>query len=167
MKKIGLLTVLLIVAFMANAQKGQKQFNAGLWFANNVIPVYVGFDYWVHDDISIGTEIGWRKEKFFDNNLNIYYETTWNFSFNTNYHFSTILKIPSKFDPYAGLNVGLYYFDYDNNFSNTSGLGLGAQIGFRYYFTENFAAGVEFIGGNRVSDGKIGISLKFWVLKPQ
>ena len=57
MKKIGLLTVLLIVAFMANAQKGQKQFNAGLGFANNVIPVYVGFDYWVHDDISIGTTV--------------------------------------------------------------------------------------------------------------
>ncbi|RLD78005.1 MAG: hypothetical protein DRJ10_11035 [Bacteroidetes bacterium] len=162
MKKIALLTVFLIMAFMVNAQKGQKQFNAGLGFAHNVIPVYIGFDYWVHEDISIGGEIGWRRESYNEtNNTPAYYETTWNFLFNSNYHFSRILEIPKKFDPYAGLNIGLYYYDYDGYTSNTSGLGMGVQIGFRYYFTDKFAAGIEFSGGNRVSDGKIGISLKF------
>ena len=164
MKKIVFLIALFFVVFIANAQKGQKQFNVGLGFAPDVIPIYVGFDYWVHEDISIGGEIGWRKSSWKEYGYS-YYETTWNFNFNSNYHFSRILKIPSEFDPYMGLNIGFYYYqdnvDYTYYDSNTSGLGLGAQIGFRYYFTETFAAGIEFTGGTRVSNGKIGISIKF------
>ncbi|MEN8120446.1 MAG: hypothetical protein ABFS35_08875 [Bacteroidota bacterium] len=164
MKKIGLLLTMFMIAFMVNAQIGQKQFNAGLGFAHDALPIYVGFDYWVHEDISIGGEIGWRRYSWTFNNVK-YYEDLMNFSFNSNYHFSRILKIPSKFDPYAGLNLGFYHWndnvDYTWNNGHTGGLGLGAQIGFRYYFTEKFAAGIEFNGGNQVSDGKIGISLKF------
>jgi outer membrane immunogenic protein len=39
-------------------------------------------------------------------------------------------------------------------------LGLGIQVGGRYYFNEKFGLNLEFGGGNYVSGGKFGISLK-------
>ncbi len=164
MRRISFLIVFILLSVLANAQKGQKQFNAGLGFANNTIPVYFGFDYWVHEDVSIGVEVGWRRDKWRANNI-YYYQDMWSFSFNSNYHFSRLLKIPNKFDPYAGLNVGFYRWEEDNDpnwdSSHTSGLGLGAQIGFRFFFNDHVGIGLEFMGGNKISDGKIGVSIRF------
>jgi len=39
-------------------------------------------------------------------------------------------------------------------------LGIGGQIGGRYYFTEKFGVNLEFGGGNAYSGGKLGISIK-------
>ena len=134
-------------------QKGQKQFNAGLGFASSTIPIYVGLDFWVHQDISIGGEIGWRRWKIDEWKDHKYHYDIYNFLFNGNYHFSRILGIPEKFDIYAGLNVGFYYW--------TNNVDLGGQIGFRYFFNSKVGLGLEFNGGNQINSGKIGISIKF------
>jgi outer membrane immunogenic protein len=45
--------------------------------------------------------------------------------------------------------------------SHTSGVGLGAQLGGRYYFSDKFGINLEVGGGNAFSGGKFGISVKF------
>jgi hypothetical protein len=39
-------------------------------------------------------------------------------------------------------------------------VGIGAQVGGRYYFTDKFGVNVEIGGGNAFSGGKIGVSIK-------
>lgn len=43
--------------------------------------------------------------------------------------------------------------------AHNSGLGLGVQVGGRYYFNDRLGLNLEF-GGGFVSGGKIGISCK-------
>ncbi len=61
MKKYEINNSLLIITFLllaANSQsplgKGNQQLNAGIGFSGWGIPVYVGLDFGVHQDISLG-----------------------------------------------------------------------------------------------------------------
>lgn len=123
--------------------KGQLQLNAGVGFGYGV-PIYVGLDYGVHPDITIGGEASFRSYKS---------NSIVSISANGNYHFNTILNIPNNWDFYAGLNLG-FITNYDSSF------GLGAQIGGRYYFS-NLGLNLEFGGGSAFSGGKFGISYRF------
>ena len=71
------------------------------------------------------------------------------------------MNIPSPWDFYAGLNLGFYSVS-SSNYSEgiSSGLGLGAQIGGRYYFSDQWGINLEFGGGNYFSGGKFGITFK-------
>ena len=82
---------------------------------------------------------------------------------NGNYHFNRILGIPSNWDFYAGLNLGFYVWNSSSDYpgDHNSGLGLGAQVGGRYYFNNKFGLNLEFGGGNAFDGGKIGVSIKF------
>ncbi len=140
--------------------------NIGLGFSGSSIPIYAGLDYWTHEHFSIGGEIGWRrldKIRFLNKD---YHQDLYSFSVNGNYHFAHLLDLPKEIDTYAGLNVGFFHYsdnvdgDYEDN-DHTSGLGLGLQLGIKYYFKSNLAVYLELNGGNQVSDGKIGISIKF------
>jgi outer membrane immunogenic protein len=84
------------------------------------------------------------------------------FSGNANYHFNTLLEIPQKWDFYAGLNIGFFAWLSPDDYygSHKSGIGLGAQIGGRYYFSDKMGINLEFGGGNAFSGGKIGVSIK-------
>ncbi len=170
MKKIIYTTFLILFATLSFAQsplpKGKAQINAGVGMSNWGLPVYVGFDYGVHPDISLGAEISYRQYKEYWGKKN-YVSTNkyavWGFSGNANYHFNTILKIPSDWDFYAGLNIGFWSWTGGNDpkFAHSSGLGLGAQIGGRYYFNDKFGLNLEFGGGNNsYSSGKFGITIK-------
>ena len=164
MKKTSLFLMVLLMSLMVNAQKGKKQLNIALGFAKNSIPVYVGLDFWIHEDISLGGEVGWGRYNW-EHKDNDYHQDVFSFSFNGNYHFARILGIPEEFDIYAGLNIGFYHwtdndpFDYWDN--HTSGLGLGIQVGFRYYFSSKFGFYLEGMAGNQISSGKIGLSILF------
>ncbi len=141
--------------------KGQAQFNAGVGFSSWGVPVYVGFDYGVHKDITVGGEFSYKSyhEKYQNHN---YDHSIVGISGNANYHFNYLLSIPQDWDFYAGLNVGYYVWNSPSDYDGTyrSGLGLSAQIGGRYYFTNSVGVNLEFGGGNAFSGGKIGISLK-------
>ena len=167
MKKLFFIVLILGFVFTANAQKGSKVLNLGLGFAGSTIPVYIGLDYYFKNEVSLGGEIGWRRYNETWKHKD-YHRDLYNFLFNANYHFSKLLELPKDWDLYAGLNVGFYYWndniDYDGyEEDHTSGLGLGAQLGVRYYFNSKFAINLEFNGGNQVSNGKIGISIKSWI----
>jgi len=165
MKKLLLAIALLSVFGILHAQSplpvGKSQINVGLGLSDGGIPIYLGLDYSVHKDITIGGEFSFRSynENWKDNS---YHHNVIGISGNGNYHFNTLLQIPQNFDFYAGLNLGFYFwsspFDYDGDHNN--GLGLGAQIGGRYYFSDRVGINLEFGGGNEFLGGKFGLSIK-------
>lgn len=155
---IGIFLLTTTVFAEGPVSKGQLQLNAGFGLSSWGLPVYVGLDYGVHPDITIGGEVSFRSHK--DNGFGT---SVFGISANGNYHFNTILNIPKTWDFYAGLNLGYFIWNTDAGYSGSgsSGIGLGAQIGGRYYFSDNFGINLEFGGGNAFSGGKFGISYKF------
>jgi outer membrane immunogenic protein len=164
MKK-SLLTIILLITVLpvftqSLFQKGTSQFNAGLGLSSWGVPLYLGLDYGVYKDITIGGELSYRG--YHDRFGGIKYShSVIGISGNGNYHFSSLLNIPADFDLYAGLNIGFYIWESAKDYpgSKTSGLGLGAQIGGRYYFSDNMGINLEFGSGNASSSGKVGISI--------
>jgi len=156
---------LMVFFGVANAQaplsEGAFQLNGGFGFSNHGLPVYVGLDYGVHPDITIGGELSYRS---FNRNWsgNKYKHSVTGISGNANYHFNRILNISNPWNFYAGLNLGYFYWNNDRNYggSHSSGLGLGLQVGGRYYFNDKIGLNLEFGGGNAFSGGKIGVSIK-------
>ncbi len=165
MKK-QILTFMLVLATsaifaQAPLSKGQSQINLGVGFSSWGVPVYLGFDHAVHPDITLGGELSYRS--YDDNWKNSKYNhSIIGISGNANYHFNTVLNIPSPWDFYAGLNLGFYNWNSPNDYdgSHNSGLGLGAQIGGRYYFSNKVGINLEFGGGNAFSGGKFGLTIK-------
>ena len=167
-KILSLLILVFLTSYSICAQgegpisKGQLQLNAGLGFSGLGVPVFIGLDYGVHPDITIGGELSNRNynETFFGSD---YSHSITGISVNSNYHFSRLLDIPSNLDIYAGLNLGFYIWNTSIGYqgSGSSGLGLGAQIGGRYYFNDNWGINLEFGGANTTSGSKIGASYRF------
>ncbi|MEX0968611.1 MAG: hypothetical protein WD077_15370 [Bacteroidia bacterium] len=167
MKKAYLAIILVIVTTstifaQSPLPKGQTQLNLGVGLSSWGIPLYIGLDHAIHKDVTLGGEVSYRSfnERF--NDRNRYNHSVIGVSGNVNYHFNSLLNIPSNWDFYAGLNIGFYYWntrhDYPGHYR--SGLGLGAQVGGRYYFTDRFGVNLELGGGNAFSGGKFGISVK-------
>lgn len=172
MKKLLLSAAVVVsaAAFGQRVQKGDVQLNAGIAadrYANSVA-FYAGLDYGIHPDITIGAEarFGGKDEKY-----NGYdYDYRWfGIGVNGNYHFNTLLDIPNKYDVYAGVTVGYNSFNYNygNGWNNSwadphkAGAGVSAQVGARYYFTDNFGLNAEANAGSLFNGGKFGISYKF------
>lgn len=166
MKKIILLLGLFVsfatVSAQGTLEKGEFQINAGFGFSNWGVPVYLGADYCIMDDITVGGEISYRSKTY----QNIKY-TSFGILANGNYHFNRLLKIPSEFDVYAGASIGYYNWSHNNNSGvlfdphYTSGLAWGLQIGGRYFFSDNFGVNLELGGGNAVA-GKLGVTFVFF-----
>ncbi len=141
--------------------KGGKQLNFGVGLYSGAIPVYVGMDFGVHPDITLGPQVG------FD--LNLEYLSV---AGRGDYHFNTILDIPSNWDFYAGLNIGFIAYFEDNidddhhhgnrrhSHNHSSGVDLGLQIGGRYYWSD-WGINLEFGGGNNLSGARFGLSKRF------
>jgi len=148
--------------------KGQLQLNAGLGISNWGVPVYVGIDYGIHKDISIGAEVSGRsyREKW---NNGRYNHTVIGILANGNYHFNKLFKMSSKWNVYAGLSLGYYIWNSPNDYNGESGsgIGLGSQVGARYFFTDKFGINLEFFGspgfkkGHSHNNGKFGITYQF------
>lgn len=142
----------------APLQEGAIQINAGVGVTTSAIPLSLGVDYGVMPDITVGGELNFwsysNRVVFSDYRFRVI-----GISGNANYHFNTIADLPSNIDAYAGLNLGFYVVS--TNFAGGSGrnLGLGAQVGGRYFFSNNLAALIELGGGTYYSTGKIGITI--------
>jgi outer membrane immunogenic protein len=165
MKPILLVLLLIVATCVVFAQnpvaKGQTQFDAGIGLSSWGIPIYVGLDYGIDKDITLGGELSLNsyQEDYHHNNYN---HTIIGISGNGNYHFNHILNIPKKWDFYAGLNLGFYIWSSPAGYpgSHSSGVNLGAQIGGRYYFNKKVGINLELGGGNEFSGGKFGVSVK-------
>ena len=146
-------------------QKGEAQINVDIGAANGWgLPVSVGVDYAIHNDITIGVEGSYAAEKYTGD-----IKGSWlGIGVNGNYHFNTLLKIPNKWDIYAGAALAYNSFSYKYNGAGydyfdgkSSGIGFAGQAGARYFFTKNLAAHVELGGGTVASGGKAGLTYKF------
>lgn len=162
--KYLLLTIFMLIATISYSKTqvgvGQSQLNAGFGLSSWGIPIYVGFDYGVDNNITVGGEISFRS---YDDNWKSrkYKHSIMGISGNFNYHFNEIFKLKPKWNIYAGINIGFYIWNSDDDYDgDKSGLGLGAQVGARYYFSNSFGINLEFGGGNAFSGGKIGASFR-------
>ena len=165
-KSITIILLSLITVLVVNSQtpneKRNNQLNAGIGLSGWGVPVYLGLDFGVHRDLSFGIEGSFRS--YYQNYTGSRYNSSiTGLSGNLNYHFNRIMNIPNNWDFYAGLNLGYYFWSTPSNYPHTdpSGIGLGAQIGGRYYISDNFGLNLEFGGGNEFSEGKFGISYIF------
>lgn len=166
MKKIYLTLILvggLAMSVLAQSPlgKGGKQFNIGAGFSRWGLPIYAGLDFGIHKDITLGFQFEYQSYNE-DWNGKKWGHKIYSFGGNLNYHFNTLLEIPRDWDFYAGINIGFLVWNSPSGYggSHKSGLGLGAQIGGRYYFTNSTGIHLELGGGNVVSGGRIGLSFK-------
>jgi len=165
MKKISITTIFILSTLVLFSQSplpvGKNQLNIGVGLSAWGVPIYIGIDHSILPDITLGAEFSYRSYR--EHWKDFYYQhSIMGFSGNANYHFNSVLSIPQKCDLYAGLNIGFYSWSSPENYAGDhhSGLGLGAQVGGRYYITERTGLNLEFGGGNEFSGGKFGISLK-------
>jgi hypothetical protein len=138
-------------------EEGGTQLNAGVGASGWGIPVYIGLDYGIGHDFTLGGQVSFRGDDYDYN----YRQTAIGIGGNANYHFNRILSIPSKFDFYAGASLTYFIWNYEGGKhpDNTS-LGLGLQVGGRYFFTNSFGINLELGGGTGTSDAKIGVTFK-------
>jgi hypothetical protein len=136
---------------------GEKQLNAGFGISTWGLPVYVGVDFGAAKDFSLGGVVSYRgySDGFGDYSI-------MTFGFNGNYHFDSMLDLSRDWNVYGGLTLGYYLWTTPNGYNGnrSSGLGLDAQIGTRYFFSKSFAANLE-LGGGTIGGGKLGITKKF------
>jgi len=141
--------------------KGQAQLNAGVGLSSWGYPAYLGLDYAIHNDITIGGELSFRS----------YRENWWGakesrsaigVSANTNYHFNRILQLPSPWDFYAGINTAYFIWNTLDPKKPLlrNGFGYAGQVGFRYFISNNVGINFEAGGGSAFSGGKLGLTIK-------
>jgi outer membrane immunogenic protein len=165
MRSIVITIVLIFTALISFSQNpsptGSNLLNLGVGFSGWGIPVYVGLDHYIQRDLSLGGELSYRS--FHENwNNNTYNRSVIGVSGNLNYHFNAILNLPSRWDLYAGGKIGFFLWNSPSTYNgdNDSDLGLGAQIGTRYYLSNKVGLNLELDGGNAISGGKFGVTIK-------
>ena len=163
MKKTLLLVIFLTISIFTFAQvddsassqigkaplnKGDKQINFGLGLDTDGLPVYAQLDFAVSPDITVSPMVALTAG-------NSYSFTT--IGVHSDYHFNSLLNIPSNWDFYAGANLGFRF--YMSSHSGTSPLSLGLQIGGRYYWNQRWGVNLE-LGGGAGFGSRIGVSRK-------
>ncbi|MCG9794166.1 outer membrane beta-barrel protein [Flavobacterium algicola] len=165
MKKVALLLAILAFSF-ANAQapleEGGLQLNAGLGSSGWGTPIYVGLDYGIAPNFTIGGELSYQSftERYVGLEVK---NNVIGIQANGNYHFNEVLNISSEWDFYAGANLNYYSWssklnDAKYDYNGADNFGLGLQIGGRYFFSDRFGVNLQLGGGNVTSGGKIGIT---------
>lgn len=146
--------------------KGKAQINAGLGLSTWGVPVYVGFDAGIHEDITIGGRLSFRSynERIYNDR---YRQTLFAIGANGNYHFNRLLDLPSEFDLYAGATLG-YYIWSDGRWDGNPGVTYTGrastlygeiQVGGRYFFNEKFGLNAE-LGGGALAGASFGVTIK-------
>ena len=163
MKKLLFSLSFVVIATMLFGQnpvnRRYTQINAGVGLSGWGVPFYVGLDHYITHDISLGGEFSYRG---YNEHYQSYYynHNIIGISGNLNYHLNSLLNIPNRWDFYLGPNIGFYSWTSPDGYTgnHSSGLGLGGQVGARYYFTNKVGINLEFGGGNAFAGGKLGLS---------
>lgn len=156
-------TAIAVFGFMsANAQapleQGAIQLNAGLGTSGWGTPVYLGLDYGIAENFTLGAEGSYRNYESYGIKGSIL-----GLQANGNFHFGEAVGASEKWDLYGGLSLNYYNWGGDfgkNKFVETTSFGVGAQLGLRYFFTDKFGINLEGGGGNATSGGKVGVTFK-------
>lgn len=142
MKKLILVCCMLFVGQMAFAQawkgKGDQKIQVGLSGLGDGTGIVGTYDYGLSKIISIGAGAN-----FFVGNRR-YENSDFGVFGRLNFHLQDPLGLPSKWDIYPGLDLGLLGKDHTY---------FGAHVGVRYFFNNN--VGIYLEAGN---NGSIGVS---------
>ena len=168
MKKIILVLTLSCAFFLTQAQeesptsKGKTllNINTGIFGGSggvNLIPIQLGMDFFVINNLSAGFNVGWR-----------YYasqDVVGNPSLITaqavvDYHFNQVMNLSNSWDFYAGVKLGTGYMTtdkdlegYNLSYSNGFKFVFDGRVGVRYYFNSSLAVNSE-VGVTSVSGTK-------------
>lgn len=152
-----MIIALFFIGFTTTAQEflkeGEFQLNAGLGLSTRGIPIYVGADYGLMKNITLGGELSFRSK----NEATATYSAL-GISVNGNYHFDFLPEA----DIYGGANIGYYSWSASNGTpsNNYSAFSVGLQAGIRYFFDDTWGVNFE-LGGGNISGAKIGVTYKF------
>lgn len=162
-------------------ENGFKQVNLGIELEGYGLPIYVGMDFGVGSNVTIGPRVMFEREsdrihqRWGGNDYDL--RQSWTYivpSFRGDYHFSGLINgMTDKLDLYGGLTLGYAILrsyservDYENfnyvvrnNTTSSSDAKLWAQVGARYYFSDNWAAQLEFSTWGE--DAAVGVSYRF------
>jgi outer membrane immunogenic protein len=158
MKKIALAFCMLSMAMFSFAQekpevkldKSKIQLNAGIGLSGWGIPLYIGADYWVRDDITVGLEASFRYSLWHS------YAVIGGVV-NGNYHFTKLFDLPDNMDVYAGVSAGPF-LSLGGYWAHPY-FGVAGQIGGRYKIQDNLWVNAEIDGGN-LYGLKVGITIR-------
>ena len=151
MKQILILSTILFLGLSTTAQngqsalsKGENQLNVGLGFNTSGFPVYVGMDFAVHNNVTVGPMLKIR--------MNDDDKTSVILVGRADFHWNRLMGIPGNWDFYTGANLG-------GRFRDGIYLDLGLQIGGRWYFNDKLGLNLEF-GGGRSFGSLLGLSIR-------
>ncbi|PWN58618.1 MULTISPECIES: DUF6646 family protein [Chryseobacterium] len=143
MKKLFFMVMIFFFGAMANAQawtgKGDQKVQLGLSAWGYGTGVTGTYDYGLNKLISVGAGIN----GYFSNYKNNDKDNRVFVFGRLNFHLQEALNLPSKWDIYPGVDLGVLGKDF----------GIGAHIGARYFFTEKIGVFAE-VGNN----GSLGVS---------
>ena len=144
---------------------------SGVYYSSGVPPISIAFEHGIVEDvlekgvIGVGGALGYTSYKYrYD-----YFGGTWGWNYST-FYFGALgsfhYPLLDKLDTYAGIGLGyriLTTNEYGDipgtEFSGASGgFQFAAYIGGRYYFTDQFAAFLQF--GYSIAYVNLGISIK-------
>ena len=150
MKKITIVFAFLMMSAMIYAQgeaplsQGEKQMNFGIGFGSG-IPVYWGMEWAVHNDVTVGGVAAVNLDGFDWISLNA----------KGDYHWNRLIGIPSNWDFYAGVGLGVEIgFD-----GNSTGFDFDIHVGGRWYWSEKWGLNLEIGGGNGFGT-TLGVTMK-------
>lgn len=181
MKKIVLVFMMSCALIIMNAQeesptlKGKTQLNIGTGIYGgsggvNFIPVHVGVDFFIIDNLSAGVDVNWR---YYASQDIIGKPSLISVQAVIDYHFNEIMNLSNSWDFYTGVKLGTGYMTTDEdleafNLNYTHGFKFvfDFRAGIRYYFNSNLAlnseVGVQSVSGTKTTGATftIGISVK-------
>jgi len=112
--------------------KGSKQLNFEFGINTSGFPTYMGMDFAVHNNITLGPLVKVRIKDH--NDVSVYILGK------VDYHWNKLMGIPGNWDFYTGSNIG-------GRFKEGLYLDLGLQIGGRWYFNKSMGLNLEFEEG--------------------
>ncbi len=128
---VWLLLFFITITYQTYAQsplvKGEKQLDFGVASYDIDKSVYGGIDFGIINWITVGAEATAGKNHVY-------------FGGNANFHFDEPFELSEKFNVYGGVRIGYISSD----LLKDDGMRFGAQIGGRYFFTDQLGANFEF-----------------------
>lgn len=166
-KTTTLLFIALFISVASHAQysmaKKTEEVNAGVGISSWGVPIYLGYDYSIHKNISIGAEASVRSYNEQWENYR-FHHIIYGILANANYHLNSLIFIPKELDLYLGINMGVYVWtNPDRSYEKkVSCIGAGGQVGIRYFTNDNVAFHFEIGGGMAFNAFKLGITYKIF-----
>ena len=139
--------------------EGLMQYNFGIGASNRGVPLYLGADFGIYQNITVGGEFSIRsyQSRYYDY---VYRNRLLGLSANGNYHFNELANLPKEFDFYAGLMLGIYAWDGSPEYQNGALISGGGQVGGRYRLKKNLHINAELQAGGAFSGLKLGVTLR-------